>query len=146
MPTRWRSGQSVRLAVGRLWLHSSGRVKPKSLKKCYLHLPCLRSALNGGCWEQVGKFACCVLAQDTHRDAPTFVWKTAQFSLRREGWWQEGHPNKKKCHVIQNADQKLSAVANLIGKKCLKTTTALKLLKRWLNLSKFVINTVVNLR
>ena len=30
----------------------------------------------GGCGEQAGKFACCVIGQGTLRDAPTFIWKT----------------------------------------------------------------------
>ena len=27
--------------------------------------------------------------------------QVAQFSLRIEGWWQEGHPTVNKCHVIK---------------------------------------------
>ena len=30
----------------------------------------------GGCREQAGKFACCVLGQGTYRDAHAFMWKT----------------------------------------------------------------------
>ena len=37
--------------------------------------------------------------------------QVAQFSLQKKGCWQEGHLTVKKCLVIQNADQKLSAVA-----------------------------------
>ena len=38
--------------------------------------PAWRLAFRGGCGEQVGKFACCVLGQGTQRDAPTFMRKT----------------------------------------------------------------------
>ena len=39
----------------------------------------------GGCGEQAGKFACCVLGQGTQRDAPIFMWKTdgPVFPLKR---------------------------------------------------------------
>ena len=40
------------------------------------------------CGEQAGKLACCVLGQDTQRDAYVFMWQTdggAKQSIRRGG-------------------------------------------------------------
>ena len=63
--TRWRSGQSVRFAVGRPGVHSPCRVIPKDFKNGIYSFPAWRSAFMGGCGEQAGKFACCVLGQGT---------------------------------------------------------------------------------
>ena len=35
----------------------------------------------------------------------------AQFSLRRKGWWHEGHPTVKQMPGNKNVDQELTAVA-----------------------------------
>ena len=48
----------------------------KILKHGIHSLSAWRSAFRGGCGEQAGKFACCVLGQGTKWDAPTFMWKT----------------------------------------------------------------------
>ena len=54
---------------------------------------------------QAGKFACCVLGQGTKRDVPPLCGRqVAQFSLRIEGWWQEGHPTVKQMPCYKNAD------------------------------------------
>ena len=37
----------------------------KTLKNGIHSFPAWRSAFNGGCGKQAGKFACCVLGQDT---------------------------------------------------------------------------------
>ena len=37
----------------------------KTLKNCIHSFPAWRSAFRGGCGEQAGKFACCVLEQGT---------------------------------------------------------------------------------
>ena len=42
----------------------------KTLKKGICNFPAWRSAFRGGCGEQAGKFACCVLGQGTKQDAP----------------------------------------------------------------------------
>ena len=42
----------------------------KTLKNGIHSFPAWRSAFMGGCGEQAGKFACCVLGQGT------FMWKT----------------------------------------------------------------------
>ena len=42
----------------------------KTLKNGIRSFPAWRSAFMGGCAEQAGKFACCVLGQGTKRDAP----------------------------------------------------------------------------
>ena len=57
----------------------------KTLKNGIHSFPAWRSAFSGGCGEQAGKFACCVLGQDTKRHAPTFTWKTGGpvFLLKR---------------------------------------------------------------
>ena len=78
----------------------------KRLKKDGIHsFPAWRSAFRGGCGEEAGKFACCVLGQGTERDAPPlYERQVAQFSLRIEGWWQEGHPTVKQMPCHKNAD------------------------------------------
>ena len=43
----------------------------KTLKNGIYSFPAWRSAFMGGCGEQAGKFACCVLGQGTKRDAPS---------------------------------------------------------------------------
>ena len=48
----------------------------KTLKNGIHSFPDWRSAFMGGCGEQAGKFACCVLGQGTQWDAPIFMWKT----------------------------------------------------------------------
>ena len=48
----------------------------KTLKNGIHSFSAWRSAFRGGCGEQAGKFACCVLGQGTYRDAPAFMWKT----------------------------------------------------------------------
>ena len=45
----------------------------KTLKNGIHSFPAWRSAFMGGCREQAGKFACCVLGQGTQRDAPAFM-------------------------------------------------------------------------
>ena len=47
----------------------------KTIKNGIYSFPAWRSALRRGCGEQSGKFACCVLGQDTLRDTPIFMWK-----------------------------------------------------------------------
>ena len=42
----------------------------KTLKNGIYSFPAWRWAFRGGCREQAGKFACCVLGQGTERDAP----------------------------------------------------------------------------
>ena len=42
----------------------------KTLKNGIYSFPAWRSAFMGGCGEQAGKFACCVLGQGIQRDAP----------------------------------------------------------------------------
>ena len=42
----------------------------KTLKNDIYSIPAWRLAFMGGCGEQAGKFACCVLGQGTSRDAP----------------------------------------------------------------------------
>ena len=56
-----------------------------TLKNGIHSFPAWRSAFSGGCGEHAGKFACCVLGQDTKWDAPTFMWKTGGpvFPLKR---------------------------------------------------------------
>ena len=39
-------------------------------------LPAWSSSSRGGCGEQTGKFACCVLGQGTYRDGSAFMLKT----------------------------------------------------------------------
>ena len=56
---------SVCFAVGRPWIQSPFRVIPKDLKNGIHSFPAWRSAFRGGCGEQAGKFACCVLGQGT---------------------------------------------------------------------------------
>ena len=48
----------------------------KTLKNGIYSFPAWHSAFRGGCGEQAGKLACCVLGQGTLRDAATFMWKT----------------------------------------------------------------------
>ena len=65
-PARWCSGESVRIAVGRPWVHSLSRVIPKHFKNWYSQLPCLALSIKREqCGEQAGKLACCVLGQGT---------------------------------------------------------------------------------
>ena len=53
--------------------------------------------LKGGCEIQAEKFACSVLGKALNgMPPPLFGRQVAQFSLRREGWWQEGHPTAKQ--------------------------------------------------
>ena len=52
----------------------------KTLKNGIHSSPAWRSAFKGGCGEQAGKFACCVLVQSTKRDASTFALKTRGWS------------------------------------------------------------------
>ena len=47
---RWRSGKSVRFAVGRPEVHSPCRVIPKDFKKWYLELPCLALGIYRRLW------------------------------------------------------------------------------------------------
>ena len=57
----------------------------KTLKNGIHSFPAWRSAFRGGCGEQAGKFACCVLGQGTQRDAPPLCEKqVAQTALK----WQ----------------------------------------------------------
>ena len=91
--TRWRSvgapaSQSVDLGF---IFHC--RVIPKGYKKPRASLLDVRH-LKGDRAEQVGKLACCVFGQGTYREV-LCRRQVAQCSLRREGWWQEGHPTVK---------------------------------------------------
>ena len=75
----------------------------KTLKNGIHTVPAWRSAFSGGCGEQAGKLACCVLGQDTKRDAPTFMWKTSGpvFPLNRGLVTGRASDRKNKCHVIK---------------------------------------------
>ena len=57
----------------------------KTLKNGIHSFPAWRSAFMGGCGEQAGKFACCVLGQDTQRDASAFMWKTGGPDTSKNG-------------------------------------------------------------
>ena len=77
MTTRWRiyrrDGVVVRASASQ-WVDQ--RLIPlvesyqKTLKNDIRIFPAWRSVFRGGCGEQAGKFACCVLGQGTLRDAP----------------------------------------------------------------------------
>ena len=77
---RASASQSVDLAFNPL-------VEPyqTTLKNGIHSFPAWRLAFSGGCGEQAGKVACCVVGQDTLRDAPAFMWKTGGpvFPLKR---------------------------------------------------------------
>ena len=55
----------VRFVVGRPGVQFSCRVIPKGFKNGIYIFPAWRSAFTGGCREQAGKFACCVLGKGT---------------------------------------------------------------------------------
>ena len=77
----------------------------KTSKNGIYSFPAWRSAFRGGCEEQAGKIAYCVFGQGTSRDALSLCRRqVAQFSLRREGWWQEGNPTVKQVPCYKNAD------------------------------------------
>ena len=57
-----RASASQSVDLGFISLVESYR---KTLKNCIYSFPALRSAFIGGCGEQAGKFACCVLGQGT---------------------------------------------------------------------------------
>ena len=48
----------------------------KTLKNGIHSFPAWHLAFRGGCGEQAGKFACCVLGQGTLHNAAAFMWKT----------------------------------------------------------------------
>ena len=99
----------------------------KTLKNGIYSLPAWRSAFMGGCGEQAGKLACCVLVQGTKR-APHLMWKTGESeiatpkrvriyrpkhsdtSLSRE--WRINMANKKK----QQLHMKRAGVVGEFGK------------------------------
>ena len=57
----WTVVRASALQVGRPRLHSPCRVIPKDFKNGIV--PAWHLAFRGGCEEQVGKFACCVVGQ-----------------------------------------------------------------------------------
>ena len=64
----------------------------KTLKNGIRSFPAWRSAFRGGCGEQAGKFACCVLGQGTLRDAPPlFGRQVAHKSRKRQLPSECGH-------------------------------------------------------
>ena len=75
----------------------------KTLKNGIYSFPAWHSAFKGGCREQVGKFACCVLGQGTYQDAPTLMWMTGGlvFPPKRGLVVGEASDRKNKCHVIK---------------------------------------------
>ena len=57
----------------------------KTLINCIHSFPAWRSAFKGGCGEQAGKFAYCILGKTFNRTPPPLcVRQVFQFSLRRE--------------------------------------------------------------
>ena len=56
----------------------------KTLKNGIHSFPAWRSAFRGGCGEQAGKFACCVLGQGTSRDAPPLCGRQVTHKPRKK--------------------------------------------------------------
>ena len=75
-PTQWRSGLSLRFAVGRLGVYSPFRVIPVDFKKWYRYLPCLALGIYGRLWRTswLARLLCPWARHLTGR--PIFMWKT----------------------------------------------------------------------
>ena len=74
-----RDGVVVRVSASQsvdLWFIPLIDSYQKTLKTGIHSFPAWCSAFRGGCGEQAGKFACCVLGQGTYWDAPAFMRKT----------------------------------------------------------------------
>ena len=89
----------------------------KALKNGIHSFPAWRSAFKGGCGEQAGKFACCVLGQGTERDAPAFMWKTGDPEMVT--------PKRVRTYRPKHSDTSLSHEwrINMANKKIKKNVT-----------------------
>ena len=101
-PTRCRSGLSVRFEVGRL-----GSSFPfvesyqQTSKNGIYSFPAWHSAFIGGCGEQAGKFAYCVLGQGTQWDAPPLCERQVAQTPRKKQLPSEcGHIVQKRSDTI----------------------------------------------
>ena len=109
--TRWRSGWSVRFAVGRAGVHSPCRVIPKDFKKVVF-----TASLLGAwhLWKVVDNKPTSSLVVSLGKalngtPPPLCGRQVAQVSIRKEGSWQKGYPTVKQMPCNKNA--KISAVA-----------------------------------
>ena len=100
---QWCIGYSVRFAVGKPEVHVESY--QKTFKTGIHSFPAWCSAFMGGCGEEASRFAFWSLSKALDGMPPPLRGRqVAQFFLRIEGWWQEGHPTIKQMPCYKNAD------------------------------------------